>query len=131
MFFDVLQVFVFLLSVYKCRIFDKPVVSDSFRSLAGIPLPVALMAQKEVGYYAVCSVCIIPGIAGERIRGNFLMITICPVLHTGQRQGLTPVSLAKRSTLVSGGFCIAITASIPGFSFGTSCNSRFRLVVWL
>ncbi len=44
MFFNVLQVFVFLLSVYKCRIFDKPAVSDSFRSLAGIPFPVALMA---------------------------------------------------------------------------------------
>jgi len=43
--------------------------------------------------------------AGDRIRGSSLMATIFPVLHTGQRQGFIPVSLAKRSTLVSGVFC--------------------------
>jgi hypothetical protein len=42
------------------------------------------------------------------------MVTILPVLHTGQRHGFMPVSLAKRSTLVSGGFCRLITVSISG-----------------
>ncbi|MFW5821765.1 MAG: hypothetical protein ACOCU7_00130, partial [Tangfeifania sp.] len=78
---------------------------------------VAQFAQKKVGYYAVCSVCTIPGIAGERMRGSSLMITIRPVLHTGQRQGLTPVSLAKRSTFVSGGFCCFMMSSISGFFY--------------
>jgi len=53
--------------------------------------------------------------AGERIRGSSLMVTILPVLHTGQRHGFMPVSLAKRSTLVSDGFCRLITVSISGF----------------
>ena len=41
--------------------------------------------------------------AGDRMRGNSLMETIRPFLQTGQRQGLNPVSLSKRSIVVSAG----------------------------
>src|SRR6056297_3072421 len=75
-FFDVLQVFVLFLPVYECRIFDKPSVLDSFCSLPGIPFPFVQLAQNEVVYYAICSVCVISGITGERIRGNSLVATI-------------------------------------------------------
>ena len=105
----------FFLPIYKCRIFDKPAVLDSFCSLTGIPFPFVQLAQNEVVYYAICSVCVISGIAGERIRGNSLVATIRAVLHTGQRQGFIPVSLAKRSTLVSGSCCFLIIASISVF----------------
>jgi len=128
-FFDVLQVLVFILRVYKYRIFNKPAVSSTFCSLADIPFPVAQFAQKEVRYYAVCSVCIIPGIAGERMRGNSLMVTIRPVLHAGQMQGLIPVRRSNRCRLDSGGSPFFIIASISGFSSTVNCKARFRLVV--
>jgi len=60
--------------------------------------------------------------AGDRIRGNSLMATMIPVLHTGQRHGFTPVSLSNRSTLVSGGFCCFIILSMSGFSSGVTVN---------
>lgn len=90
----------------------------------GIPLPVALGAQiGEVGYTCVTGLFNCPR-AGERIRGSSLMVTILPVLHTGQRQGLMPVSVAKRSMFVSGGCCFLITVSMPSFCWGTNCSSR-------
>jgi hypothetical protein len=82
----------------------KPTVLGSFCSLPDIPFLVALVAQIRDGCYTFCSGCLRKGWAGERIRGNSPMVTIRPVLHTGQRQGLTPVSLSNRSILVSGGF---------------------------
>ena len=131
MFFDVLQVFVLFLSVYTCRIFDKPAVSDSFCLLAGIPFPVTLVAQNRMDVYAFGNGSFKINPAGERIRGNSLIVTMCPVLHTGQRHGFIPVSLAKRSVLVSGSCCFLIIASMSGFFSSTNCRARFRLVVWL
>jgi len=62
-------------------------------------------------------------VAGDRIRGSSLMVTIWPVLHTGQMHGFTPVSLAKRSKLVSGGCCrFPVVSIIPGK--GTALNGR-------
>ncbi|MDD4771889.1 MAG: hypothetical protein PHQ26_10495 [Bacteroidales bacterium] len=77
---------------------------------------------------------------GDRIRGNVRMVTIRPVLQTGQRQGLMPVMRSKRSIEVSSvedSFkrCFSISrfsnASMSGLSSGTNLSERFRLSVWL
>jgi len=77
---------------------------------------------------------------GDRIRGNVLMVTMRPVLQTGQRQGLMPVRRSKRSIEVSTAedpfeFCFSINrfsnASMSGFSSGTNLSERLRLRVWL
>lgn len=103
----------------------------SFCWLPGIPFPNrAGSANWEVGYDCVNGFS--KGFhAGDRIRGSSLMATILPVLHAGQRQGFTPVSLSNRSTLVSGGFCWLIILSMSGFSSGVNCKLRFRVTVWL
>jgi len=72
-----------------------------------------------------------PVITGERIRGNSRVLTILPILHTGQMQGLFPVSLANRSRFVSGGCFRFSIVSIFGFSSGTNCKSRLCLMMWL
>ena len=94
MFFDVFQVFVLFLSDYKSRIVIKTVVLGTFCSLAGIPFPVTLIAQNRIDVYALGNGSFKINPDGERIRGNSLMVTIRPVLHTGQRHGFIPVSLA-------------------------------------
>ena len=62
--------------------------------------------------------CFLVNHLGERILGSSLTTTIRPVLHTGQRQGLIPVSLSNCCRFVSGGCCCFIIASISGFSSG-------------
>jgi len=88
----------------------------------GILLPVALGAQiGEVGYACVTGFFNCPR-AGERIRGSSLMVTILPVLHTGQRHGFMPVSRAKRSTFVSGGCCFLISVKRVNARFLFRCK---------
>ena len=68
---------------------------------------------------------------GDRIRGSTLILIIVPVLHTGQWQWLTPVSLSRRCSLVSGPSIRRSRSLISGFSSGTNCSCWLRFREWL
>ena len=128
MFFDVLQVFVFFQIIVTNKLAFSLYFSTFLLTLGHTFPSSAESANQEVDYD--CINVLFKGLHdGDRIRGNSLMVTILPVLHTGQRQGFIPVSLSKRSTLVSGGFCFLIIVSKSGFPFGTNCKLRFRFNV--